>query len=145
MTTHVLIAYRDWSLRRKGEFMEDVIGRGLECLKTMDGKVSNENGLEKEILLVVWRLGLQSLSLRRSAILLLFLGGSQLLKLALVIICYLFSVFFQLPFHLQELGLIDWLKGSLLFITSTFFFTGKSGKAVYFNNPMWPGECNSYI
>ena len=33
--------------------MEDVIGRGLECPKTMDGKVSNENGLEKEILLVV--------------------------------------------------------------------------------------------
>ena len=29
--------------------MEDGAGRGLECQKTMDGKASNGNGLEKEI------------------------------------------------------------------------------------------------
>ena len=29
--------------------MEDGAGRGLECPKTMDGKASNGNGLEKEI------------------------------------------------------------------------------------------------
>ena len=29
--------------------MEDGVGRGLECPKTMDGKASNRNGLEKDI------------------------------------------------------------------------------------------------
>lgn len=29
--------------------MGDAAGRGLECQKTMDGKESNRNGLEKEL------------------------------------------------------------------------------------------------
>ena len=36
-----------------GKISQHLLFNGLECLKTMDGKVSNENGLEKEILLVV--------------------------------------------------------------------------------------------
>lgn len=47
--------------------------------------------------LVAWRLGLQSLSSRQNAILLLFLGGFQ--KLIALVIIYDFSVFLVLVVH----------------------------------------------
>lgn len=47
--------------------------------------------------LVAWRLGLQSLSSRQNAILLLFLGGFQ--KLIALVIIYDFSVFIMLVVH----------------------------------------------
>ncbi|KAF8042880.1 hypothetical protein BT93_A1262 [Corymbia citriodora subsp. variegata] len=43
-----VINHRDWSQRRKGLYMEGGAGRGLECLKTMDGRENNGNGSEKE-------------------------------------------------------------------------------------------------
>ncbi|KAH1255704.1 Spermine synthase [Glycine max] len=83
--------------------MEDGAGRGLECQKTMDGKVSNSNGPEKEI---------PSCCLKAKA----SIPESEA------------------KFHSTVVS--GWFSASQT-------CSGKSGKAVYFNNPMWPGEAHS--
>lgn len=93
----------------------------------------------RKFLPVVWKPWLQHLSWTQTVTLLLFLGGSQNLKLPLVIISYLnFSSFLRtavfIPFTTIHCFIV-WLLS----------FTGKSGGVVYFNNPMWPGECYSCV
>jgi hypothetical protein len=117
--------------------MGDAVERGLECQKTMDGKESKSNGFEKEIPSCCLKAmasapeleanchstvvsGWFSASQTRS-------GHYQLFKFIFLYVC---------P-HIHLLTTI------YCFIVWRLLFTGKSGEVVYFNNPMWPGDCYS--
>ncbi|XP_041013900.1 spermine synthase-like isoform X2 [Juglans microcarpa x Juglans regia] len=83
--------------------MEGGAGRGLECRKTMDGKVNNRNGPEKV---------LPSCCLKAS------------------------SSDPELEAKCHSTVVSGWFS-------ETHSCSGKAGKKVYFNNPMWPGEAHS--
>lgn len=142
--------------------MGDAAERGLECQKTMDGKASNGNGLEKEVpscclkalasapeldakchstVVSGWFSASQTCS-----------GHYQLFNFVFLLIWYIphsHSTHSNLLIHCVALHRPDcWTKISLLliiFFHVIFLFAGKSGEVVYFNNPMWPGERYSYI
>lgn len=102
-------------------------------------------------LLVAWKQGLQPQSMMPNATLLLFLGGFQNLSLPLVIIYNFISspIFFFFIFCLVVNAYacllfkhMDVIIDSLTFLI--FSISVKTGKTMYFNNPMWPGGFYSH-
>lgn len=101
-------------------------------------------------LLVAWKQGLQPQSLMPNATPLLFLGGFQNLSLPLVIIYNFFSspIFFFIfclvvnAFACWLFKHMDVIIDSLTFLI--FSISDKTGKTMYFNNPMWPGGFYSH-
>ncbi|CAN7139678.1 unnamed protein product [Brassica rapa subsp. narinosa] len=107
--------------------------KGLVCQKIMDGNASNGNGVEKTV---------PSCCLKAMSCL-----PEEDAKCHSTVV----SGWFSEPPHLRS-GLFTLLFSSLFFhniclIFGLLFFgildAGKRGKAVYFNNPMWPGEAHS--
>ena len=104
--------------------------KGLVCQKIMDGNASNGNGVEKTV---------PSCCLKAMSCL-----PEEDAKCHSTVV----SGWFSEPPHLRS-GLFTLLFSSLFFhniclIFGLLFFgildAGKRGKAVYFNNPMWPGR-----
>lgn len=102
-------------------------------------------------LLVAWKQGLQPQNMMPNATLLLFLGGFQNLSLPLVIIYNFISspIFFFFIFCLVVNAYacllfkhMDVIIDSLTFLI--FSISVKTGKTMYFNNPMWPGGFYSH-
>jgi len=58
--------------------------------------------------------------------------SNLLWSLSAILILYS-SIYFPFPFHSTN--------NNLLFHCVAYFFTEKSEEVLYFNNPMWPGDC----
>ena len=101
--------------------------KGLVCQKIMDGNASNGNGVEKTV---------PSCCLKAMSCL-----PEEDAKCHSTVV----SGWFSEPPHLRS-GLFTFFFSSLFFHNMSYFWTfffldaGKRGKAVYFNNPMWPGR-----
>lgn len=116
--------------------MGDAVERGLECQKTMDGKASNGNGLEKEIPSCCLKAMASAPELEvncHSTVVSGWFSASQTCSGHYQLFNFVFIHIFPLPFHLTN--------NNLLFHYVAYFFTEKSEEVLYFNNPMWPGDC----
>lgn len=136
--TCVFVCYSEaGASEEKGNLWETTQKEVWDARRLWMGRRVTGMAWRRKFLPVVWKPWLQHLSWTQTVTLLLFLGGSQNLKLPLVIISYFNFCSFPraavfIPF-------------TTIFIVWLLSFTGKSGEVVYFNNPMWPGECYSCV
>ncbi|GFS32175.1 spermidine synthase 3 [Actinidia rufa] len=115
--------------------MEGDAGKGLECQKIMVGKV-NDGGNASDMAIIIPSCCLKA---RASAP-------------ELDAKCHS-TVVFRVVLRTWDPALVffvwfdDWFNKGWCSLIPLFvlFFTGKAGKRVYFNNPMWPGEAHSLV